>query len=133
MPAAEFTQSEVLRIRSLFDQGVPAPQIARLFPTVGLETLRRIGRRETYRNVPEAPKQDTLEAEAAASLARLLQPSGGAPEAPDAIEAFVRARQAGEGEAAEAILTRHLSGTPVLGDALLRELQGDGSETSGNV
>lgn len=51
MATRMFTRAEILTIRQMADQGSSAPIIARLFPEAGLETIRRIIRRETYREI----------------------------------------------------------------------------------
>lgn len=110
-----FTRAEILTIREMGDQGTPAPIIARLFPEAGLETIRRIIRRETYREIsdvapelerpkvvarlagepaPAARVPGPVEAEAIESLNRMLQeglPQPGEPA--DPVQAFLGIRK----------------------------------------
>lgn len=51
MPAPAFTRAQIYAIRARFDAGESAGSIGADFPRVSLETLRRIGRRETYREI----------------------------------------------------------------------------------
>jgi hypothetical protein len=116
MAARIFTRAEILTIRRMADGGTPAPIIARLFPEVGLETLRRIIRRETYREIGEVARElerprvagslegeapatrvpGPVEAEAIEALNRML--AEGLPEpAPesDPVQAFLGIRRDG--------------------------------------
>lgn len=114
MAAREFTKDEILHIRELAAQGHSAPIISRLYPEVGLETLRRIIRRETYREIGDVapqlvrpgvnarlagagePKPLTdLEREALESLRRLAGEGGEAapPEEADPVKNFLGIRR----------------------------------------
>ncbi len=131
MPAPEFTVQEVHRIRSLFDAKHSGPAIARLFPTVGIETLRRIGRRETYRHVPEAiVDANVLADEAAASLERIMSAHArvledGTPAQDNAVDNFLALRSAPTPDDVQALFVKHAAGTPLLGDILVREMADD--------
>lgn len=114
MATRQFTREEILLIREMAGRGEPAPIIARLFPEVGLETLRRIIRRETYREIgsvapelerpsvrgrlegePPPARKTELERQAAESLAALTrQPP--VEEAEDPVQAFLGVRRAEE-------------------------------------
>lgn len=56
MPAREFSRTEIYEIRERALRET-APQIARDFPNVSVETLRRIIRRETYREIGVGPTE----------------------------------------------------------------------------
>lgn len=112
MAQREFTREEILLIRAMAARGDSAPIISRLFPEVGLETLRRIIRRETYREIGDvaielerpgvrgrlegeaAPQAKTaLERAAMESLAELMKepPKESAEE--DPVQAFLGVRR----------------------------------------
>lgn len=115
MGTRNFTREEVLLIREMAARGDSAPIIAQLFPEVGLETLRRIIRRETYREVgsvaPEIErpsvrarlegetvdaKRGELERQAAESLAELTKTPIEVDNAEDPVQAFLGIRRSPE-------------------------------------
>lgn len=115
MATRNFTREEVLLIREMAARGDSAPIIAQLFPEVGLETLRRIIRRETYREVGsvartlERPgvtarlageaaddRKSDLERMAAESLAELTKTPIEASRDEDPVQAFLGIRRSPE-------------------------------------
>lgn len=112
MAQREFKREEILLIREMAARGDSAPIIARLFPEVSLETLRRIIRRETYREIgdvaaalerpsvrarlegePAAAKKSDLERAAEASLAELLKVPPAEPGEEDPVQTFLGIRR----------------------------------------
>jgi hypothetical protein len=80
MPAPLFTREQIYSIRSRFDAGESAASVGQDFPRASLETLRRIGRRETYREIGVGPAERPLISNRLAGEAR--QAGDPAPQAP---------------------------------------------------
>lgn len=119
MAARNFTRGEILTIRRLAAEGASAPSISALFPEVGVETLRRIIRRETYReigevapelerkqvvarlegemSVPEAKKSE-LQRRAEESLAELSRQVETPEKTQDPVQEFLEIRREGVGK-----------------------------------
>jgi hypothetical protein len=112
MAQREFTRGEILLIREMAAKGNSAPTISKLFPEVSVETLRRIIRGETYREIgqvaPElerpavrgrlegeaTPEAKTaLERAAMESLAALTQNPPSEEVEPDPVQAFLGVRR----------------------------------------
>ncbi len=86
MPPPLFTREQIFEIRARFDAGESGASIARDFHRASLETLRRIGRRETYREVGVGATERPLVSNRLAGEARQAgspAPTAPAPQPPD--------------------------------------------------
>lgn len=119
---ATLTLKEVRHIRMLLDTGqARAPEIARMY-LMNTESVRRIGRRETWAWVPEVPElksSDALTDAAAASLAR-VQASLGLP----VTEAVVRPPEESVMQKM-ARISAEIRAKNERGDKLIDELKGE--------
>lgn len=113
------TEEEALHIRWLLDtKKASAASIARMY-LLGVETVRRIGRRESWNHLPEAAalkSEDALATAAQASLEKLRQ------EHPELFPVGMTARMA--------VAAAGIREQAVRGDKLIEELKGDASGTS---
>lgn len=127
---ARLTEAEVRHIRWLLDtKKSNAAEIARL-RGLNAETVRRIGRRETWAWVADLPPEETMKQQSEASVNKLLEdPIIAAQVAKFRAEQARQAPSAAERMAEEIRKAKEIEGR---GDKLLDELTGekDGKPTS---